>query len=209
MECGHVEVMESQNQTKWFIFSHMQPWSDSVSKGNSQLYLYLKHPINEFHIHELSIFHFCIQCNLSNQKRNEECWHSHVLSVCWMHGRCIAVAPDDNKWWQDVQRGLELAHKQSPATEEERKGSGVTGHCTLLCLTYCNSCSTIKYRQGTFFKQFDKLTPCSIGHTKHIYFIKPVSDILCFKIIPIACFIHNLPWCWNIKTLYITYWLTQ
>lgn len=48
--------------------------------------------------------------------------YSHILSVCRVHRCCIAVAPEDNDWWQDVQRGIKLPQKQTPSNRrgEER-----------------------------------------------------------------------------------------
>lgn len=48
--------------------------------------------------------------------------YSHVLPVCRVHRCCIAVAPEDNDWWQDVQRGIKLQQKQKPGNQREKGG---------------------------------------------------------------------------------------
>lgn len=63
----------------------------------------------------------CVTCDVTavmdEESHGRVVLHSHVLSVRRVHGRRVAVAPDDNKRRQDVQRGLKLAGA------EQKRGS--------------------------------------------------------------------------------------
>lgn len=63
----------------------------------------------------------CVTCDVTavmgEESHRRVVLHSHVLSVRGVHGRRVAVAPDDNKRRQDVQRGLKLAGA------EQKRGS--------------------------------------------------------------------------------------
>lgn len=60
-----------------------------------------------------------IDSSLIKHKWNSGVLYSHILSVCRVHGCCIAVAPEDNEWRQDVQRGIKLPQKTE--SEQQRK----------------------------------------------------------------------------------------